>query len=297
MNLSNNYWISNNAAIPLENRKILNEFLLSYKLANKAEATITKYKSILERFLSECTVPIEELTSDDVLKWFNEYSIDKKEKTLDLVLSSLSSFFKFCIAEEYLGQMVIKKRWRPKIPHSLPKYLTEQEYARVKIAAEKLSIRDRALVLFLFSSGCRRSEVVQLTIKDVNIDRRTAEVKGKGKKIRHVHFSEECALILKDYLSTRLLKSTDPLFLNKHGKPLQQNGIYLVISKLGKLAKLNQSLHPHSCRHTFATNMLSKGAGLPFIADELGHSNLNTTRIYARIPTEDVILAYQNIMG
>ena len=152
---SDKYWISNNSKIPKGTKLILNEFLLSYKLANKAEATITKYRSILERFLSECPVPIDELTSDGVLKWFNEFSIGKKEKTLDLVLSTLSSFFKFCLAEEYLDKMVIKKRWRPKIPDSLPKYLTEQEYSHVKVVGEKLSLRDRALVLFLFTSGCR----------------------------------------------------------------------------------------------------------------------------------------------
>lgn len=296
MSSAEKYWISNNIKIPKGNQMILNEFLLSYKLANKAEATIRKYKSYLERFLSECTKPIEQLTSDDVFKWFNEFSIGKKEKTLDLVLSSLSSFFKFCIAEEYMEQMVTKKRWRPRIPESLPKYLTEQEYAHVKRIAEQLSLRDRALILFLFSSGCRRSEVAQLTIQDVAIDRRTVEVKGKGKKIRHVHFSEECALVLKDYLETRTIQPTDPLFVNKFGNALQGTGIYQVTKKLGIESGLKQTLHPHSCRHTFATNLLAKGAKLDFIADEMGHADLNTTRVYARIPSEDLITAYKNIM-
>ena len=89
----------------------------------------------------------------------------------------------------------------------------------------------------------------------------------------------------------------EPLFMNKYGQPLQQNAIYQIIRKLGKLAGLEQSLHPHCCRHTFATNMLARGAELEFIADEMGHTNLNTTHVYARIPTEDIMLAYQNIMG
>lgn len=101
--------------------------------------------------------------------------------------------------------MVIKKRWRPKIPQSLPPFLNEQEYERIKLAAESLSLRNRTLILFLFSSGCRRSEVSNLNIEDIDIERRTAKVKGKGKKIRYVHFSEECALVLTDYLQTVLL--------------------------------------------------------------------------------------------
>lgn len=297
MNYSKKYWISTHESIPIQTRTILNEYLLSLKLANKAEATITKYRSILERFFSECLVSLDSLTSEDVLEWVNEFSAGKKEKTVILIHSTLSSFFKFCLAEDYLDNMVMKMRWRPQVPQSLPKYLTEQEYARVKMAAELLPIRDRALVLFLFSSGCRRSEVVQLSIQDVDLKRRTVEVTGKGKKIRKVHFSEECALILKDYLGTRSGDGTEPLFMNKFGQRLQQNGIYSITTKLGKLSGLEQSLHPHCCRHTFATNMLARGAELEFIADELGHTNLNTTRVYARIPTEDMMLAYQNIMG
>lgn len=297
MKSSQKYWISTNEAISVQTKTILNEYLLSLKLENKAEATISKYRSILERFFSECTVPIDSLISDNVLKWFQSFSHGKREKTLDLVLSILSSFFKFCIEEDYMDTMVIKNRWRPKIPKSLPKYLNEQEYARVKLTAEQLPLRDRVLVLFLFSSGCRRFEVTQLTIQDVDLEKRTARVKGKGKKIRTIHFSEECGLLLKDYLRSRSADKTEPLFLNKFNNALGEGGIYKITKKLGELAGLKQTLHPHVCRHTFATNMLARGAELEFIADEMGHNDLNTTRVYARIPTEGMLIAYQNIMG
>ncbi|TFI49424.1 integrase, partial [Diaphorobacter sp. DS2] len=107
----------------------------------------------------------------------------------------------------------------------------------------------------------------------------------------------ECALILKEYLKTRSGKMEEPVFMNKFGKRLTKSGIYRITTNLGKQAGLLQSLHPHCCRHTFATHMLARGADLEFIADEMGHANLNTTRVYARIPTEDMILAYQNKMG
>jgi len=297
MDASKKYWESTIETIPKQTRLVLNEYLLSLKLANRAEGTVTKYRWVLERFFSECTVPLNQITSDHILTWLNEFSSGKKEKTIDFSLSTLSSFFNFCLAEDYIEFPVIKKRWRPKIPQSLPKYLTEQEYARVKLAAEELSLRDRAIVLFLFSTGCRRSEMMNLNVEDVNLGRRTAKVKGKGKKIRYIHFSIECAIVLKDYLRTRSGNPSEPLFLNKFGERLKETGIYGVTRKLGKKAGLKQSLHPHCFRHTFATTMLSKGAELEFIADEMGHANLNTTRIYARIPTEDMILAYQNKMG
>ncbi|WP_256816036.1 tyrosine-type recombinase/integrase [Cytobacillus sp. Bac17] len=296
MENSAKYWQSSHAGIPIKSRTIINEYLLSLKLAKKAESTVIKYRRILENFFSSCTVPLESITSDDVQKWLNEFTPGKKPKTVDLFLSALSSFFQFCLNEEHLEYMVIKKRWRPKIPKALPRYLTEQEYARVKIAAEDLNLRDRSLILFLFTSGCRSSEASKLNIQDINMDQRTAIVRGKGGKIRKIHFSEECALILMDYLRTRSGIKEEPLFMNKFGQRLTKSGIYRITIKLGKMAGLAQSLHPHCCRHTFATYMLARGAELQFIADELGHTDLNTTRVYARIPTEEMILAYQNKM-
>lgn len=290
-------WESTDESIPIQTRMIINEYLLSLKLANKAQATITKYKWVLERFFRECLVHLELLTSEDVLKWLTQFAVDKKERTVDLFLSCLSSFFQFCLAEDYMENMAIKKRWRPKIPQSLPKYLTEEEYARVKLVAEELSIRDRSIILFLFSSGCQRGELCTLSIGDINLEQRTANVIGKGKKVRQVHFSVECGIVLKEYLQTRTCENTEPLFMNRFGQPLGPSAILQITSKLGKKAGLNLSLHPHVCRHTFATNMLARGADLGFIADEMGHADLNTTRIYVRIPTEDMMIAYQNKMG
>ena len=223
------YWISTDNGIAHENLEVLNEFLLNLKLSNKSEATVRKYKSILQMFLKAIEKSVSDLTSNDVYEWLKEYSIGKKEKSIDLVLATLSKFFQFCIEEDYLDQMVFKKRWRPKIPKSLPKYLTEQEYAKVKRVAESLPLRDRAIVLFLLSTGCRRSELIGLKIEDWDMQKRTVKVVGKGKKIRLVHISVECAIVIQDYLRTRKYISTDPLFLNRWGESLGKTGIYKMI--------------------------------------------------------------------
>lgn len=294
--MSDRYWVSNHKGIARETLPILNEYLLSLKLENKAKATIVKYKWIMERFLQECTTPIELLTSEHVLTWLNKFTKDKKPRTIDLYLSCLSTFFQFCLEEELMDRVILKKRWRPRIPDSLPKYLTEEDYARVRLAAEELPARDRALVLFLFTSGCRRGELCGLLIEDIDFGQQTAKVVGKGSRIRSVHFSTECSIALKEYLNTRDYKNTEPLFMNKFGQPLGPSGVHKILNDLGKKVGLSQSLHPHVCRHTFATNMLARGADLGFIAEEMGHTDLNTTLIYARIPTEDMISAYQRRM-
>ncbi|ARF14898.1 tyrosine-type recombinase/integrase [Sporosarcina ureae] len=291
------YWISEQSEIEKSTLAILNEYLLSMKIENKAEATSTKYRKMLERFLCECKVPVEEMTADIVHRWLLNYSVDKSPRTVELMLSILSSFFTFCLDEEYMEVVVIKSRWRPVIPESLPRFLNEQQYAQVKLAMEELSLRDRALVLFLFSSGCRRSEASYLKLEDLDRKKRTAKVVGKGRKIRYIHFSEQCAFALDNYLQSRKESDCEYVFLNKFGERLSDQRIYKITTKLGKKVGLLQPLNPHSCRHTFATLMLARGADLEFIADELGHANLNTTRVYARIPGEDIMLAYQNKMG
>lgn len=277
MNTSESYWISTNEALTMQSKTILNDYLLRLKTASMEETTISINRSILERFLSECTVPFEDLNSDDVLKWFQAYSVGKKIQTLDVVISILSLFFKFCITEDYLNNKVVNSLWQYIIPQSLPKHLNGQEYTSVKLALEQVSLRDQVLVLFLFSSGCRSSELTQLTIQDVDLAKYSAEIKGKGGRSRTILFSIECGILLKEYLSTRSGDQTEPLFLNKLNKQLGTKEIYKVTTNLGQLAGLSRTLSPNVCRHTSAMNMYSKGLSVEFITELMGHTDLRTT--------------------
>ncbi|SFM33758.1 tyrosine-type recombinase/integrase [Salibacterium qingdaonense] len=283
--------------VDTETRLVLNDYLLSLKMANKAPATINKYRLILEMFFRDMSTPLEALPMDEVFDWLEAYGQTKKEKTRALVLTTLSRFFAFCQAEDYIDRPLVKTRWRPTIPDSLPKYLDDAEVTRMKMSAETYSLRDRAIITFLLSSGCRRTEASMLNTADVSFSNRSAVVTGKGRKLREIHFSEECRLLLEAYLRTRSSPSdAAPMFLNRFGERLKPIGIYKVVRKLRKETGLPSDIGPHHLRHTFATQMLARGADLSFIGDEMGHTDLNTTRIYARIPTEDMKAAYQKIM-
>ncbi|MFD2446539.1 tyrosine-type recombinase/integrase [Bacillus sp. CGMCC 1.16607] len=289
MNQIRKYSTSTIEVISKPTRTILNEYLLNLQLANKTEATIKKYRWILERFFRECPIPIDQLHSDDVQHWLIQFSTGKKARIIDLFLSTLTSFFQFCLEKDYIKKTVMKKRWRPKISPSLPQFLNKNEYAKVMLAAKGLSLRDQALVLFLFSSGCRQSEVSNLSIEDVYLDQQKANVKGK--KIRQVHFSKETAIVLKDYLQTRSYVDTDPLFLNHSGGRLHPTSIYEITIKLGRKAGISQRLNPRVCRQTFAMNMFARGTNIEFISNmKGGHKSLNSTPNYLRIPTEAMIL-------
>lgn len=290
------YWVSVNKKISDLHRKILNEYLSTMKLANMAPSTITDHRSYLEKFLVEYPKPIKELTLGDVLNWLRINYRNRKEGTINRIISILSCFFRFCLEEEYINRLLIKNRWRPKMPRPIPKYLDKGELAQVRLAAEKLPLRDRTIVEFMLSSGCRVCELYGLNIADLDLTNRTARVVGKGKKIRYVHFSELCAILFSKYLDSHS-EENKAVFLSRRGDRLSIRSIEDITAKLGQRANLSRRLSPHRMRHTFATNLLSKGAELDFIADELGHKQLNTTRIYAQLPSEQLVSMYRKYMG
>lgn len=294
--LRDNYWIIESPKINTEAKLIANEYLESLKLANKSPAKVNKYRWVIEMFLIYVYKPLDELESDDVLKWLTTEHKDKKEKTINLFISVLSGLFKFCLDEEYIEKVLVKHRWRPKLSKSLPKYIDKIDLAKVRLEAEKSTLRNRTIFELLVSSGCRVAEAQRLNIDDVDLRNKTAKVMGKGKKIRFIHFTETCAILLERYINTHPL-GTGALFLGRNDNRISIRTIQRIINGLGKKAGLSINITPHLMRNTFATILLSKGAPLEFIGAELGHKNDNTTRIYARLPKEQMVSLYRRYMG
>ena len=290
------YWILTNSLVNPKNREAINEFLLSMKVYNLSEGTIRNYCAFLGRFFHEREDNFDSLTSDCILTWLIQKQKDWKEGTVCNYLSMLSSFYHFCVEEEYLEKSPIKMRWFPRIPKSIPKNLDKVEVAKILLEGESGKIRDRAIVEFFLATGCRVGEVHGLDIKQIDFQNRSAIVTGKGKKIRTVHFTEKCSMILEKYLATR--KDNEPaLFVSKWGTRLGISVIQKIVRVLGKSAKLTRPLYPHRFRHTFATELLSRGASLSFIADEMGHKNIKVTQVYAHVPKQEILTMYRKYMG
>lgn len=291
-----NYWeLSRRFPIKV-NHEVVGEFLLSLQLLNRSKKTITVYRFFLERFFGEMEEPYNSLSSDTIIEWFKNNEGHQSEATFRQRLSILSSFYKFCIEEEFVECSPIKSRWFPRLPQSLPKYLEKGEIAKTRSQSELMSLRNQVLVEFMLTTGCRVSEVSELNKEDVDLENRTARVVGKGKKIRYVHFTEKCAYLLERYLSMSL-KFPKALFTFSIGRRLTVRMIQEIVKEVGEEARLTSKLHPHRLRHTFATELLAKGAELSFIGDELGHSDIGTTQIYARLPKREIISMYRKYMG
>lgn len=290
------YWELRKTFLNSANQEVVGEFLLSLKLANGSEKTVRTYRWYLEKFFEKREESFLTLSSDTIYQWFQKYDGVKSEATIKLRLCILSSFYKFCVQEELLEKSPIKTRWHPRLPQPIPHYLEKSELAKTRQQTELSSLRNQVLIEFMVTSGCRVSEIVGLNQSDVNLENRTARVIGKGKKIREVHFTEKCALLMERYLTDEV-KKCEALFVTTNGKRLGVRAIQHLVRAIGEEAQLGKRLFPHRLRHTFATELLSKGAELSFIADELGHTDVRTTQIYARLPKQELITLYRKYMG
>ncbi len=296
MKTDQKYWEITKPMANASNQELLNEYLLHLKLQNHSEGTIIVYRLFLESFYGDRKEEISSITSDVIQEWFLAQQEKVKENTVRFRLSVLASFYTFCIEEEYMEQSPMKSRWNPKIPEAVPKYLDKEEIAKIRHESEKTSLRDQLLIEFLLVTGCRIGEIVDLQYNAINMMERTVHITGKGGKIRQIHFTDKCGVLLERYLKTHP-KQSKGLFVNKDGRQISKRRMQQIIEEIGKKAGISGKLHPHRLRHTFATDLLAKGADLGFIQDELGHSNIETTKIYARIPQREIVLQYRKYMG
>ncbi len=293
------YWVTDKTFSNLTNKEAVNEYLQSMKISNMSELTILLYKHTLEKYFLRKEEDFSTISFDEVLQWVIQQQKVVQATTVNGRLSILSSFFAFCVEEGTMESIPIKTRWYMREPRPIPRYLEKGELAKVRQHAEKELLRNRIIVEFLLSSGCRIRELYLLDKSDVMLDNRTARVMGKGGKIREVHFSVTCALLLERYWEMEEVKEEEhpALLVSRTGTRLGMSRMRKIINQLGESAEISGSLYPHRFRHTFATELLTKGAELDFIADELGHASLETTKIYARIPKWKLIRLYRRYMG
>lgn len=294
---NNRYWEISNLFVNNDSRKIINEYLLSMKLENLSAGTIYQYRFFLNSFFKDKRENCLSLTPEEIRKCFIPLQKGLKAATIKTRLTILFSFYNFCVDEGYIHILPIKKRWFPRKSKSIPKFLEKEEIAKVRQLCEKRNqLRNRVMVELLLTSGCRISEINMLNKSDIDLENRTAQVLGKGKKIREVHFSETCAILLERLLES-YIDEHPALFISERGTRLGIRQMQKIVEQVGIDAKIKSSLHPHRFRHTFATELLTKGADLSFIADELGHKQLQTTKIYACLPNWKLISLYRKFKG
>lgn len=162
---------------------------------------------------------------------------------------------------------------------------------RYKCISEYEIIRNKAIFELLLSSGIRVRELVNLNKNDIDLNSRTFIVMGKGNKERECYCSVKAEYYLRQMLNTEKAKEYEPLFLGRGRNRFRVGGVETMIRNLGK--GVGVKAHPHKFRRTFATNLINKGVPVEHVKEMLGHTNLDTTMIYAIVDREKVRQSHQ----
>jgi len=207
-------------------------------------------------------------------------------------ISGLRNFFDFMIFEDYRKNNPTELLESPKIGRKLPDTLSEEEIEEI-ISQIDLSKpegeRNRAMLETLYSCGLRVSELVNLKISDLFFEEGFIRVIGKGNKERFVPinlYTIKLINIYKDQIRSKVKAQKgfeDILFLNRRGKNLSRNMVFLILKDLVEKAGLHKKVSPHTFRHSFATHLLENGADLRAIQQMLGHESITTTEIYMHL--------------
>ncbi len=266
---------------------------------------IDSYRDFLiyEKGLSENTInayisDINKVSNNDVYFNIDKFITTKYLKnaenkkytgsTKKRIQSSVNQFLKFLIEENFISNIEINNisiRSEQKLPNILSPYEIEQ---LIDFYDHNLFIssRNKTVIDFMYSTGCRVSELINVEESDIDIDDAFVRLEGKGSKQRIVPLGSKIIVNLEKYLELRnQLKNikNNNLFISKSYKKLDRTAVFRIIKSTGVKVGINTSIYPHILRHSAATHMLEGGCDLRTVQEFLGHSSVSTTQIYTKV--------------
>ena len=274
----------------------LNYILLEKRLSNN---TYDSYTFDLECFKNYFNnKKIDNIKENDIVLYLEYLKEEKKlsSRSIERHLTTIRGFFKYLVKMEIIKYDITKNIDNLKIGKHLPMTLTIDEVNKLMDIPldNPFNYRTKAMLEVMYGSGLRVSELVNLTLNDIDLYNDTILVHGKGSKERIVPLGDYAKEYLTKYFEVRnsLIKrkngNPDKLFLNNHGKPITRNGFNFLLNKLLKEKGIEKEITPHTLRHSFATHMLDNGADLRTIQELLGHSDIVTTRIYTHVSKKQI---------
>lgn len=271
----------------------LEAFLRAKSVEGKSELTVNHYRERCTIAIKYIGKPIDRITTDDLRTYFE---MEKQKGLSDVTLNGyracLSSMFSWLMQNGLI-------KGNPICGITSISHIQEvkQPYSSIEMDLLKdgcKTIRDKAIILFFYSTGARVSEVCRLNRKDIDLISKKCKVLGKGGKERIVFFDSLTAAYLQKYLETRT--DDDPaLFAGKRGR-LTKRGIEKMMQNLAKNVGL-EKVHPHKFRRTFTTDGLRNGVPVQVMAKMLGHSSIQTTMRYTYISDSDMESEYRRHIG
>lgn len=276
-------------------------YLTEFRQAMLARGLATQTRNAYVRDLRTCELTantaLTRWQDSDVLHCLSVLATDgKTPRTQARMLSSLRQFYLWMIASNLREDNPCERIKTPKLGRPLPKDLSESDVEKLLGSPDTstaLGLRDKAMLEVLYACGLRVSELINLSLEQVNLNAGWLQITGKGNKTRLVPLGEYGTEALEDYLTygrgdlIAHLKAGDcqAVFLTAQGGYMTRQNFWYLIKKHAKTAGIEKDLSPHTLRHAFATHLINHGADLRSVQLLLGHSDLSTTQIYTHVAT------------
>ena len=267
------------------------------RMTGKSEATIERYRYILSRVLGFINKPTKDITEGDLNEFLETYKRLRcvSNSTLEGTRLCISSFFTWLHERGYIKKNPSKGVDPIKVPKAIKRAYSDEELEKIK--QHCFTLRDKAIVEFLYTTGVRISELTALNREDIRVDEKAIIVYGKGAKEREVYMTDVSCMYLSEYLRQRKDES-EALFVSNKAPyhRLSPSGVRSMLKKLGETARI-EKVHPHRFRTTCATNLLRKGMPIEEVSQILGHEKLDTTRLYALVDRDKVKADHRRYMA
>lgn len=294
-------------ALPVQVEEYLDWLVLE---KGRAANTIDAYRRDLGDYLTfgaDCGWGADTAVAADVLAWVRaRLEVGLAAATVKRGLTTVRNFHRWLVLEELRPDDPTIAVELPRVPRGLPKALSKDEAAALVAAPPgggPLARRDRAVLETLYGTGVRVSELVGLSLGDVDLDTAAMRVLGKGSKERVLPLGRLAREALGEWLAAAGRGEMEPerwasradseaVFLNRRGGRLSRQGVYQLVRRHGDAAGISATLTPHVLRHSFATHLLDNGADIRVVQELLGHARVTTTQIYTSVSRERLFGVY-----
>ena len=280
--------------VEVENAELIEEFIATLSIDRSlSENTASAYLTDIQKLVSFMpNKNLAEVNSQDINGFLIFLSdIGLNPRSVARIISGLKSFYKNLVITEIIKHNPLQTILTPKLPKKLPEVLShiEIESMMSRIDFSKISgERDKTIIMLMYGSGLRVSELTSLSISDLYLDEGFIKILGKGDKERLVPVGAKTITQIGYYMShyrnhVATKKVNNQLILNQKGAALSRITVFKVLKDLAAKAKINKNISPHTLRHSFATVLVEAGADLRAIQQMLGHESITTTEIYTHL--------------
>ena len=266
--------------------------------------TVESYRNDIQQFQDFLQKQFEtnewaDVTPGMVRSWMVSLAESgRANRSINRKISALQTFVKYLMRRGFLAKNPLRKVVAPKVGKRLPDYVQESQMESLldvmKFSEDFAGVRDRLIIELFYTTGMRRSELVALQDQDIDLEKLTVKVMGKGSKERIIPIGPGLRELILRYRKLRdEIANNGQCWVTESGKPIYPKLIYNIVNKYLSMVSTLEKKSPHVLRHSFATHLANEGAELNAIKELLGHANLSATQVYTHNSIEQLRKVYE----